>query len=317
LGARILTADAQIASLKLLAADDDVKEDSPGTLDAAYNVRLEAFTAYNESGEGKLAQDALDEANAAIEVREAIPEGEEANALEAVNQALADWNQAKDDTQGALDVLEGALDGADLAALRSAVEGYSNPDPDTDGTWDVANNTLLGYVQAVADAEVALKNAKDARDAAVHACQIAKYDEYRESLEVAMIARNNDLATIKALMTQELEKPEPGTAGARCEKALSNGTYRPARGEETCAEGLCCGAARVWMAVGDGVEDAAWRTIETCQAEDTETYMYQPPRQPMQTEMPDQISATFTCIEGAKKLAAAASAVAAAVYMLA
>jgi hypothetical protein len=37
----------------------------------------------------------------------------------------------------------------------------------------------------------------------------------------------------------------------------------------------------------------------------------------MALEMPTTIQAAFTCIEGAKKLAAAASAVAAAVYMLA
>merc|ERR1712072_758937 len=58
-----------------------------------------------------------------------------------------------------------------------------------------------------------------------------------------------DLKTIKALIAAEVT-PAPGTAGARCEKALSNGTYRPARGEKTCAEGLCCGAARVWMESG-------------------------------------------------------------------
>jgi hypothetical protein len=37
----------------------------------------------------------------------------------------------------------------------------------------------------------------------------------------------------------------------------------------------------------------------------------------MAVQMPTTIEASFTCIEGAKKLAAAASAVAAAVYMLA
>jgi len=63
--------------------------------------------------------------------------------------------------------------------------------------------------------------------------------------------------------------------------------------------------------------NAAWRTIETCQLETADSYSYQPPRAPMATTMPATESANFTCIEGAKKLAAAASAVAAAVYMLA
>jgi hypothetical protein len=81
------------------------------------------------------------------------------------------------------------------------------------------------------------------------------------------------LKTIKALLETELETPEPGTVGARCEKALSNGTFRPQRGEMTCVgteeAPLCCGASRVWMEAGtnaDGVAvaDAMWRTIETC-----------------------------------------------------
>lgn len=117
------------------------------------------------------------------------------------------------------------------------------------------------------------------------------------------------------------EEPAPGAEGSRCEKALSNGTYRPKRGVEagTCGgkdSGLCCGAARVWMGSGT-TADAAWRTIETCQKEDAETYNYQPPREPMALTMPKTESVPFACIEGAKALAAAASAAAAAVYMLA
>jgi len=132
-----------------------------------------------------------------------------------------------------------------------------------------------------------------------------------------MEKRAEDLKTIKALLETELVEPAPGTAGARCEKALSNGTYRPARGETTCTgEELCCGAARVWMESGT-TADAGWRTVETCQKNTDTTYSYQPPRAPMATAMPGRESVAFACIEGAKKLAAAASAVAAAVYMLA
>ena len=72
------------------------------------------------------------------------------------------------------------------------------------------------------------------------------------------------------------------------------------------------------MDAGFDGTNAAWRTIETCQSEEEGTmYSYQPPRAPMATTMPTKVDYPFTCIEGAKKLAAAASAVAAAVYMLA
>lgn len=61
-------------------------------------------------------------------------------------------------------------------------------------------------------------------------------------------------------------------------------------------------------------------TIETCQPLESQTYTYSPPRAPLATAWPsgdDLQTVPFTCIEGAKKLAAAASAAAAALYMLA
>jgi len=164
--------------------------------------------------------------------------------------------------------------------------------------------------------EASLAEAEDALAKKIQECQLAAFDAYRTALEEAMLKRKGDLETIKERVTEALTRPARGKEGARCEKALSNGTYRPARGEQTCEEGLCCGAARVWMSSGT-TADAAWRTIESCQKEDATSYSYQPARAPMETTMPDKVSVPFTCIEGAKKLAAAASAVAAAVYMLA
>lgn len=131
--------------------------------------------------------------------------------------------------------------------------------------------------------------------------------------------RETALTDIKAMLEALPEEPAPGTEGSRCEKALSNGTYRPKRTEETCGgkdSGLCCGAARIWMASGT-TDKAGWRTIETCQNAEATEYTYQPPRAPMATVMPATEPYPFACIEGAKALAAAASAAAAAVYMLA
>merc|ERR1712151_1490052 len=73
--------------------------------------------------------------------------------------------------------------------------------------------------------------------------------------------REDDLDEILALVTEaEEDAPAAGAAGSRCEKALSNGTFRPQRGETTCNEGLCCGAARI-------PQGNVMMTIETCQAE--------------------------------------------------
>lgn len=132
-----------------------------------------------------------------------------------------------------------------------------------------------------------------------------------------MTTRIENLKKIRTALTTELTRPKRGTAGARCEKALSNGDDRPARNAETvCDTGLCCGAARIPMTSGT-TADAGWRTVETCQALATKTYEYRPARDPMATALPAKKSVAFACIEGAKTLAAAATAAAAAVYMLA
>jgi len=168
-------------------------------------------------------------------------------------------------------------------------------------------------------AKTELEDAEKALAQATLTCQVAAYDKYRSALEDALAEREGNLNTIKDMLEALPEAPAPGAEGSRCEKALSNGTYRPKRGEEQCGgkdSGLCCGGARIWMKTGTTAY-SGWRTIETCQKEDAETYSYQPPRAPMALTMPTPVSAAFSCIEGAKALAAAASAAAAAVYMLA
>lgn len=161
----------------------------------------------------------------------------------------------------------------------------------------------------VTTAITALKDAQADELAEIVKCKAAKYDKYTRTLDEALTQRNVDLATIEKLLDDN--KPAArGKENSRCEKAMSNGTFRPARGETTCDEGLCCGAARI----PDG---NIMMTIETCQKEDATTYNYRPPRAPMATTMPDTKPYDFTCIQGAQKLAAAASALATAVYMLA
>lgn len=147
--------------------------------------------------------------------------------------------------------------------------------------------------------------------AAVVACKEAEFDKYKKTLATAEATRAANLKTIEDLVAKaKAEKPARGKAGARCEKALSNGTMRPKRGEGTCDTGLCCGAAKV--PVGK-----AMMTIETCQTEATKKYSYAPPRAPMQTTPATGADYVFVCIQGAKKVAATASALAAALYMMA
>lgn len=151
-----------------------------------------------------------------------------------------------------------------LAALRKAVV-------DDTAAWNAQELLLVAAALKVTNQEGTVAAAQMALDKAVADCQVLAYDKYRETLEAEMVQRAADLKKIKELLEAgEAAKPAPGKAGARCEKALSNGTWRPKRGEQTCDEGLCCGAARIWMDAGAGPNavDAAWRTVETCQSEE-------------------------------------------------
>merc|ERR1712151_162556 len=174
-----------------------------------------------------------------------------------------------------------------------------------------AMRDLSGLDAEIAEAKEDVDDALAVHLAAIVACKVENYDDYMETLQLAQQQREDDLDDILALVTEaEEDAPAAGAAGSRCEKALSNGTFRPARDETTCNEGLCCGAARI-------PQGNVMMTIETCQAEGATTYDYVPPRAPMATEAPAAETVDFVCIDGAKKLAAAASALATAVYMLA
>lgn len=147
--------------------------------------------------------------------------------------------------------------------------------------------------------------------AAVVSCKEGAWKTYKDNLATAETKRATDLKAIGTLIDKAIaDKPKAGAAGARCEKAQSNGTARPKRDETTCAAELCCGAAKI--PVGEAV-----MIVETCQPVATTEYSYVKPRSAMATVLPTAEKVPFTCIQGAQKLAAAASAALAAVYMLA
>lgn len=159
--------------------------------------------------------------------------------------------------------------------------------------------------------QVEIVTAKAAHAAAIVKCQSAKYDAYRAALATAESGRNTKLAAIKkALDAAKKAAPAAGATGARCEKATSNGTGRAARGAKTCPETDCCGAAK-------GKVGNAWMTIETCQAKASKKWSYVGPRAPMAAAAPAAVEWDFTCIDGAQKLYAAASALATFAYLMA
>merc|ERR1711862_897470 len=70
---------------------------------------------------------------------------------------------------------------------------------------------------------------------AIVACQGVKYDAYARTLATADADRATKLKAIAKLIDDKLA-PARGKAGARCEKALSNGTFRDKRNPETVCD---------------------------------------------------------------------------------
>lgn len=292
----------QIDELKSLTTTNPV-----GELRAGAAVRDATYQEY-VTGDMSVSAAELARDNAIAAVA-AASTGNEGGLAETQRLNLATWNSAIQAVTDKDDAITAATTSGSLDSLRSDVES-------TKDLWDTANGALALLNTAVVDRTTELATAEEELADAQLQCQVTAYDLYREALEDALAQRAANLVIIQGVLEALPEEPAPGAIGSRCEKALSNGTYRPQRGEATCGEGNCCGAARVWIGSGT-TANAAWRTIETCQTETTETYSYQPPRGPMELAMPTPESAVFACIEGAKTLAAAASAVATAVYMLA
>lgn len=266
-------------------------------------------------------------------------------AEDALEQATDDWSDATDDYAG-VEATEEVAGSTGLVELQAdAEEAYENAydaiygeegtgtalgeyeDGDVSQLGDLfglraaagdAYEDLVDAMEELMDlngeimaAQGDVEEAMAVHLAAIVACKVENYDAYTETLQLAVQQREDDLDDILALVTEaEEDEPAAGAAGSRCEKALSNGTFRPQRGEGTCNEGLCCGAARIPMG-------EVTMTIETCQAITETSYSYVPARAPMATEPPAAEVVDFVCIDGAKKLAAAASALATAVYMLA
>lgn len=242
------------------------------------------------------------------------------------------------DAQGVLGAsvaagLKKATADADGAA-KAAKKKYTDEISKAKGTADAMNtkllalNKLLGEAAALDAGDVlgaqqnydawvnlCAKQKKEVADkevlkvAAIVTCEAEKYNEYAQALSQAEQARKEKIDKIVKLL-DDRAKPAKGAAGWRCEKALSNGTFRPKRNEKTCGTDLCCGAAKV--TTGNLV-----MTIETCQSKTAKTYEYTKPRTPLAVSWTKVPNVPFACISGAQKLVTAASALAAAVYMMA
>lgn len=172
----------------------------------------------------------------------------EEEATEAKETAQEEYTAAEEAAEGTEEALVTPLE--ELSGLRAtAVER-------TEELVEALGNES-GQELAIAVEQGLVDEASEAYLEAIVECKAARYDEYAAALAGAEETRQNALDTIEELIDDN-PVPAAGTIGARCEKAVSNGTFRPKRDEETCTgETVCCGAAKV--PVGNLI-----LTIETC-----------------------------------------------------
>lgn len=146
--------------------------------------------------------------------------------------------------------------------------------------------------------------------AAKTACYETKYDAYRNDVASKESARAASLKAIEKLLDARTPVAH-GATGGRCEKPMSNGDHL--RRGKCAADSDCCGAA---TGKPHG-ENGPLVTMEVCLDKTAEKYMWVGPRAPMAEKFPDPKAWPFVCIDGAAKLAGAASAVLASAYLMA
>lgn len=113
-----------------------------------------------------------------------------------------------------------------------------------DGALTTANKAYAAHLLLIKGDAADLAAKTKAKLAKIVTCEAEKYNEYVKTLNEALAKRKADIKIIVGLLDARV-KPAKGAKNWRCEKALSNGTFRPLRDEKTCSDGLCCGAAKI------------------------------------------------------------------------
>jgi len=223
------------------------------------------------------------------------------------NSKKADFATAKTDSDAIAtlankkrDFYQNVLDKANLAqtAARSA--------------YDTANAALAANTSAITAATAA-------EVVAVSTCKARGYKQAQDTLKAITAKETADAATAATVKTAydklvaasrpaAVEAGSPAGADCAYPAAAADGTQaaRP-----KCAAELCCGAANKYL------KDGSKLTIETCQALTATSYTYYPQLKAGATVAPATEQWRFSCISGAKNLAATATAALAAAYLMA
>lgn len=152
---------------------------------------------------------------------------------------------------------------------------------------------------------------------ALNNCKMNGYKEAQSAKKSIDLKASEDLGTYNDLkISYAATSARPAAtetdspAGSNCAypAADADGVVKP---RPACAAELCCGAANKYM------KDGTKLTVETCQKLDAISYTFYPELKTGATVAPVAEQWRFSCISGAKNLAATATAALAAAYLMA
>jgi hypothetical protein len=223
-------------------------------------------------------------------------------------------------------VSEANSGGAAYVATPSATTATHNNDKSSVAYAAVTAQALLGKNAATGAADLAdgaIKKNTDAKPilaaALVNAtdnCKAVGYALAQSTLKTIAVNTKTALATaatVKSAYATKSARPAStdaaSVAGSSCAFGpLVDGTPKA---RAVCAEGLCCGAANKFL------RDGTKLTVETCQKSTDISYTFYPNLKAGATVAPTAEQWRFSCISGAKNLAATATAALAAAYLMA
>jgi len=151
---------------------------------------------------------------------------------------------------------------------------------------------------------------------AIDNCKAVDYAKAQAALKKINADKLTDAEKAKKVKTDydALAKKPASTAAASPEGSdcqfgpVTDGSPKP---RPVCADGLCCGAANKYL------KDGTKLTVETCQKATAISYTFYPELRAGATVAPATEQWRFSCISGAKNLAATATAALAAAYLMA
>jgi hypothetical protein len=130
-------------------------------------------------------------------------------------------------------------DTAAAATAKSTIKGLRTAATDAAKKTKEAATKATGKRDIVKSKKADVKTKQEELDKAIQKCKETKWDAYKSTLSTKESDRDKDIATITTLLKDRKAKAPgyekgAGAKGARCDKAMTQGSAGPKRGAGTC-----------------------------------------------------------------------------------